>query len=316
VSLFIKKVKNAKDKIAYMRSLRMLVYSKQFSTSYGCYGLFFCDNKRGNEILRKLENAAHKEWDISNWKTDNRNLGKNVLNEIRDFISETLENLFSTEENSPVGVSGLEEFLFIPEDLIPKEDEDINENPFFGKESGKFDNEGFSMSSVIDDSKHRTNVSDEASPSNAIVVELKQTTAIPDESGDLGASNSGKKTKRHSSTHAPGNLPHTETEGSEEGTFTRNVPVTYRVIATRNLQGQIEHNLIIYAKQEVLNGFIQIGISGEQEDEILDIIFADKGIPDHNVLNNIHLMPGKNNIKIRLEDNMKHSILLKAYEVK
>jgi hypothetical protein len=266
--------------------------------------------------LRNLENAAHKEWDANNWKINNRTAdeGKVAVSEMKTFISSSLEKLFTTDDNTPISVSGLEEFLFIPEDLIPMEDDDIKENPFFGKESGEFDNEGFSMSSVIESKKPESN--EPNGSSNAIVVELKRTAAAPDDSGDLGSSNNGKKTKRHSSNHAPGNEPHIEIDDAEEGTFTRNVPVTYRVIATRNLQGQIEHNLIIYTKQEVQNGFIQISISGEQEDEVMDIIFSDHGIPDHNILNNIRLTQGKNNVKIRLEDNMKHSLLLKAYEVK
>jgi hypothetical protein len=317
VSLYIKKVKNAKDKIAYMRSLRMLVYSKQYQTSYGCYALFFCDDPKGNKILRELENAAHKEWDAYNCrnKKDFEEIGKAAIKEINEFISSTLERLFTTDDNAPVSVSGLEEFLFIPEELIPKEDDDINENPFFGKESGKFDDEGYSMTSVVNDVNSKDK---DSSTSDAIIVELKQAKANPDDSGELGSSNGNKKKKGTSEYASPGTSPYEESDDDDatEGTFTRNVPVKYRVVATRNLQGKIEHNLIIYSNREVQNGFIVVGISGEQEDEEMDIVYSDTGVPEHNVLKQISLSSGKNTIVIRLDDNMKHSLLLKAYETK
>ena len=66
VRFYIKIDKQASDRISYMRSPRMLVFNKPNTTGYGFYGVFICDDERGNEILRQTENPSHSEWDWKN----------------------------------------------------------------------------------------------------------------------------------------------------------------------------------------------------------------------------------------------------------
>lgn len=314
VSLYIKKVKDAKDKIAYMRSPRMLVYSRQFQTSYGCYCLFLCDNQSGNELLRKLENAAHKEWDYSNYK-ENTNLGKEALNSISSFITETLEELFASQDDTPLSISGLEEFLYLEDDMIPTENEDVNENPFLGIPSGEFDDTGTSMTSVLNPDTPKK--IERQREKTGKVVALKKTTAKSNPEGDLGGNDKHPASGKHNERPAPGNKPKIETDESEqEGTYSEFIPVSYRVIANKTPQGEMNHTIIIYAPHIIEDGMIELLIAGEQETECLDITFSDKGDFNNNQVFGLQFSEGKNEVIVRFDDNMKHPIILKAYEFK
>ena len=314
VSLYIKKVKDAKDKIAYMRSPRMLVYSKQNQTSYGCYCLFFCDNQLGNELLRNLENAAHREWEPSNYK-DNITLGKEAIKSISSFISESLEELFNTQDDTPLGISGLEEFLYLEDDMIPTENEDVNENPFFGIPSGEFDKEGTSMTSIIKPITPKT-VNKQGEKTGKVVA-LKKTKAKSDPKGNLGGNDKHPASGKHNERSAPGNKPKIETEEVEpEGTYSEFIPVNYRVIANRTLQGEMNHTIIIYAPHIIEDGMLELLIAGEQDTEALDITYSDNGDFNDNKVFGLQFSEGKNEVTVRFDDNMKHPIILKAYEFK
>ena len=311
VSLFIKKVKDAKDKVAYMRSPRMLVFSKQFQTSYGCYCLFFCDNKIGNEILRNLENAAHREWDPSNYK-DNIKIGKDAMDSIVSFISESFEKLFDSGDDVSLGISGLEEYLYLDDDLLPTEDEDIKDNPFLGNPSGDFDFEGTSMTSVIDNDKHRSK--EPKRERIGQVVAVVNTKAKSDPNGELGGNDKHPASDKHNQRPAPGDKPKMESEDGQEGSYRAFVPVKYRVIATKTLQGDINHTLIIYSPYDVKEAMIELLIAGEQDSEALDITYSDKGDFNENQVFDLSFKQGKNQVTVRFDDNMKHPIILKAYE--
>ena len=61
---------------------------------------------------------------------------------------------------------------------------------------------------------------------------------------------------------------------------------------------------------------IELLIAGEQETECLDITFSDKGDFNNNQVFGLQFSEGKNEVIVRFDDNMKHPIILKAYEFK
>ena len=64
---YLLKSKDALDKILYMRKPLMLVKGENSKSSYGYYGVFICDDRYGDKILRKTEGPAHDEWDPNNY---------------------------------------------------------------------------------------------------------------------------------------------------------------------------------------------------------------------------------------------------------
>lgn len=313
VSLYVKKVRDAKDKVAYMRSPRMLVFSKQFQTSYGCYCLFFCDNPTGNELLGKLENAAHREWEPANYKNDIKT-GAEAVKSINSFISTSLEELFASNTDSPLGISGLEEFLYLEDDMIPTESEDIKDNPFFGLPTGDSALQGTSMTSII--SEDKTKRIDVVAEKKGSVVTHRITTASTNEKGELGGNSNHPATDRRNHRPSPGDKRKMESEDGTEGTYNEVVSVKYRVIALRNPQGKMLHTIIINAPYDIEDGMIELLVAGEQDCEALDIAYSDKGDFNDNQVFGLQFHAGKNDVTIHFDDSMKHPIILKAYEFK
>lgn len=100
---------------------------------------------------------------------------------------------------------------------------------------------------------------------------------------------------------------------NEDGTFKTYLPIQFRVIA-QSEGDSITHNIIIYSPRDVIEGEIELITSGEQSDDLVDVIYTDNGKIKGNTITGIVLEEGKNTIKIRFKDNMRHALKLKAYE--
>ena len=76
------------------------------------------------------------------------------------------------------------------------------------------------------------------------------------------------------------------------------------------------HNLIIHSDYDVEKGRIDLKVGTEENDDIINVVWADKGLVRDNTVINLTLQQGVNKIKVRFADNMKHSIKLDTYEIK
>lgn len=313
VSLFIKKVKDAKDKIAYFRSPRMCVFSKQHQTSYGCYGVFFCDNPIGNELLKQLENGAHNEWDTSNIDGDS-SFGREAIASIKEFISKSLESIFASDSESPLGISGLEEFLYIEDDMLPSGEDEIRDNPFFGLITGEFTDAGTSMTSELNPLQPKIHPTPQSKQGH--VVAKKNTTAVSKSNGELGGIDCHPAFGRKNENPAPGNKPKTEIEEGVEGTYHEFIPVRYKVVATPNPQGRIEHTIILHSPRKIEDAMIELIVVCEQDTEVLEIFDSYEGDYNKNQIFGLELNKGKNKITFMFEDNIKHPVIIRCYEYK
>ena len=145
VRFFALKSKKATDKILYMRRPLMLVKARRTQSSNGFYGVFVCEDRYGNEILRKMENPAHNEWSSSNWRENGKivSKGREAIEEIDNFIIKVMEKLFSNSGSEVQQIQGLEEFLYIPT-AVDDDDEYVNES-LIGEVVGRRDEEGNSL---------------------------------------------------------------------------------------------------------------------------------------------------------------------------
>ena len=94
----------------------MLVKGKRTFSNNGFYGVFVCDDRKGNEILRHMENSAHNEWDPSTWQENGKivPLGKDAKTELDEFIIRAIESVFLKKSEGVQQILNLEEFLYIP----------------------------------------------------------------------------------------------------------------------------------------------------------------------------------------------------------
>lgn len=322
-TLYLIKAPVNKDKVIYMRRPLMLVYGKRTQTSYGVHGVFVCTNRDGDKILQSLENPAHDEWKASNWRDGNRRIvdkGTEAMNEIQDFIQRCYAALFSNAQDTALEITGLDELLYVPENLL-EDDEDKDQE--LGTPSGHVKDEGVSLTTDILDRKNKQNDEpDNANVGSVKIVEIGSSETLdeePDEDDSdtipvgIGG-HSRKKSKRKGGKPTAGESFVETKIANTDGTYKVYLPVRFRV-AAQSENGKNYHLLIIHSERDVIEGELELITIGEQTDDIVEIVYTDNGEIRDNFLTGVVLEKDKRNtIKILFKDNMRHALKLKAYE--
>lgn len=319
-TLYLIKHKDAKDKIVYMRRPLMLVYSKRTQTSYGVYGVFVCENIKGDKVLRNMENPAHDEWKAANWRNERNRVhpdGEQAILEIQEFIKRCLAKLFSNAEDTALEITGLDELLYIPEDLLGESDDSDH---VFGNPTGHIKDDGLAITSDIKERNLSPKENEDANI-GSVRIKLPGTSDIeePEETDDSVLAGIGGHTRKKSRTKggkptAGNNFGQRKIENTD-GTYKVFLPVEFRVVAQKE-GDEYYHNIIIHSPRDVIEGELEIVTIGEQTDDIVSIEWTDNGSSNLNLLTDVVLEEGKNVIKILFSDNMRHAIKLKAYENK
>ena len=313
VTLYVWRNKEARDGIIHLRKQRMFIFrSRYYSSSYGYYAVFICTDNHGNKLLQSIEDPSHRKWEPRR----NRNYGKQIIDEINNFVSDCLQEIFVTADGGPLGVTGLEDYLFVPEELVATEREDVEDNPFFGEPGDEIQDEGISPVTVIDPPE--PNISNERKESVGKVVTVTPPTGGERQSGGPlgGHRRSEGKKKRKGTGSSPDKSGFTPTETGKDGEFLENIPVRYRVMAEKK-NGKMVHSIILKSDFDVERGQIEIIVGGEENDEAIDITSSSQGIVEGNTVTNLKLQKGMSNIvDLEFADQMKHAIKLTAYEFK
>lgn len=317
VKLFINKKKSAPDKIAFIRSLQMLVYTKKNKSNNGMYGVFYCDDPKGNEILRNMENPAHDEWKTVNWKVNRRthSYGKNALKELEEFINDGLKKMFSLKEKTILDIKGLEEFLYIPTEY--DEDENLESESFIGMPTGELKDDGNSFTTdIIKGNDNPTIKSPGKSTSSGQILINHHTSGVDDAKGRMlsGHSDKPRKTKV-SGIQKPGDVKDRRKEDSsgKKGIFATPVSVPYRSFSqTEN--GIVYHYIVLHSEESFENVRLHFYAVGEDSEDELKVAETNTGNISGNIVRDIHLVEGRTKIRVRFTDNMKHSVKLLAEE--
>lgn len=309
------KVRGAQDKILYMRRLHMLVKARRTQSANGIYGLFLCDSKFGNKILRNTENPAHNEWAAGNWQIDGKKAkdGIDAIEEVDRFIIDVLEEIFAGREKNVQQIQGLEEFLYIPTE--PTEDDDLDNDSLTGEPVDESD-DGNSMSTELSDPIH-TPIEGKTELGKVLI---SDTSAYiqRDEHGNV-LSGHGIRKRRNQGGGGTGTRNIDGRYKSEDkgvnGEVLHEIPVTYRSFAQK-INDRVFHTLVIHSEYEVEKGRIDLMVGGEQSDDVINIEYCSKGDVRDNTISNLTISKGKNLLTIRFADNMKHAVKLDAYESK
>ena len=104
------------NQVAMVRKTGMVIYK------HGAFrglrvkfaGVFVCDNKEGNELLRQMEPPKHDEWDIDR---PAKGAGRAVRKEYHDWLRETLVALTPKVESDVAAVDELADYL--PDTISP-----------------------------------------------------------------------------------------------------------------------------------------------------------------------------------------------------
>ena len=318
VCLYVFKKKGATDKIAYIRALQMLVYSKRTKTNHGLYGVFYCDSEKGNDLLRNMENPAHDEWKASNWRVNGRayGMGRIALQEMDNFITECLSNAFSMKEKQAIDIKGLEEFLYIP--TAYEEDEDLESESQTGDTTGTMQEDGTSMTTDITDEEDNPTVTERPAPPSTGHVMINKTTMATNTTGGNLRSGHGEAERKPKTKgiQKPGNANdiRTEDETGEKGLFASPISIPYRSFSQHE-NGGIYHYVVLHPEEEIENVRLHFFAVGEESDEELQIAESNIGNISGNIIRDVHLPEGRLRLRVRFTDNMKHAVKLSAEEL-
>ena len=318
VCFYALKSKKAIDKILYMRRPLMLVKARRTQSSNGFYGVFVCEDRNGNEILRKTENPAHDEWVATNWKENGKTVvkGRTAIAEIDDFIIKVMEQMFSNNQTSVQQIQGLEEFLYIP--TAVDDDDDFENESLIGETIGQQDEEANAISTEVNNPMQTPITEKPAIGKIMITDSIEEKQKQDKEGGHLSGHGTRKKSHRGggglSSKRIEGHFSSAD-DGLQSSILTE-IPVRYRSFA-QVINGITIHNVIIHSDYDIQNGRIDLIIGGEQTDDIVAIKSCSLGGEiDANSISGLHIQKGKNVLNIVFADNMKHAIKLDAYELK
>lgn len=317
VTFYALKSKKATDKILYMRKPRMLVKARRTQSSNGFYGVFVCDDPKGNEYLRETENPAHDEWKSSNWRKDGKivSKGREAIEDVDKFIISVMERMFSNHGSDVQQIQGLEDFLYIPTAV---EDDFDNENDSLIGEIVDIQSDETGSITTDVSSPAISDSNNISSMGKVLITKGKDSLEKDDNGNHLGGHGTRKKKKKGGGGLGNKNIDgryKDVDEGIPGGTLSE-VPVRYRTFAQIE-NGKIVHNIVIHSDYDFENGRIDLIVGGEQTEEKVSIKSCfGAGEIDKNSVYSLKFHKGKNTLKIMFEDNMKHAIKLDAYELK
>lgn len=318
VQLYIYLEKELPNRISYLRKPKMVVYKRTNKKLTGYVGVFVCENERGNELLRQMENPEHNEWKKENFLVDmkpHKNARKAEI-ELRDFINESLEEISHTDIKIKHSILGLEEYLAIPEDLLGEEDdingENLNEK--YGLSSIEKSDDETGLETTI--KKEKVKISPRYEKKSSIAHPFNSEVTDEDDQKILtGPGVGGDKNNNIPSPESNKNLVNAS---DGEQISRRVIPVSYRVVAQDSSNG-IYHVLMIYSNNQIKDAEIELFVGTDNEilsaDNNINVIYTDRGECIKNIIKNLQLGVGKNQVTIKFEDNLRHTLKLKAYEI-
>jgi len=106
MKLYVKRDQNALSKTVFMRRPRIAVFEKTQRLTDGHAAVFLCEEKEGNEILARMEDPAHKDWDQDRYPND-----RNLLADIRKFVRDSLTSLAQRDPDEQQDVPSLGQYL-------------------------------------------------------------------------------------------------------------------------------------------------------------------------------------------------------------
>lgn len=309
-----------RSKVVFMRSLKMHVYTKKYNMSNSIAAVFICEDKLGNKLLGHLEPPAHNEWKAKYWRDERNRIipeGTQALEEIQGFIERSFRSMMNSREGECLDITELENYLPIPSDLLPDDDEDTKakgNNPKMG-EPGDIDENGTYATTQIDEPIDES-IESGGETDKGQVTSVVQGSFSENGSGKLGAvhqRSTGKKKKRGTGS-SPGTKPSRQNfDPNLPGSYSEVIDVDFSVMAKTN-GGKLWHDIIIQADDDYDNVLMNIIVCGEGSDEKLAIAESDKGTPKENQVSGLTLRTGVNKVSVRFNDNVKHTLTLEAYE--
>ena len=312
IKMYIKKVPGAIDKIVYMRRPRMIVYAQKSQSSLGFYGVFVCDDEKGDYLLSKLENSSHSKWSRDFYRDDITSEyiqeGVDAINELKEFCVECINKIAGDNPNNELSIAGLDDLLYIPDSLI----EDDNKPTVLGKPVDSDNEENGSLTTSAGNIEVDNPIQKNPAPIGTIMVESPGRATTPSTESVPAATGHGKGYREGGDEPAPGVDVDVADVDISRGKHFVPMDVPIRVFAQK-VDGVVYHIVVIHSDCVVENGKMELTVCGEQFDMQIRVLESDNGKPKNNTVTNMAFGNDVVKVKIRFADNMPHTVQTKLY---
>jgi len=295
-NLYFLPLEESLNYVAMMRRSHMVIYSRPFYSSSPYAGVLICDDKDGNEQLKKMEPPTHDKWDPAR----NKENGKKIMDEIENWIRTCLKKMRAERQSEIAEIPELEKYLPLSEEAeTGKQVDHYNKNKITEKEETSklvSENSSFSVKSRIEPYK--------------VSIINKEETGLGG-SGIVVRTGSRKRNKKNQK--APGG-------GSGKNKAYSSEEVNGRIYSmSKNFIDQ-EYMVVIRSQIDAKSNlkFRAIGEEGSEKVKIKKVL--DPRNVNYKISNNciygFYLEKDKEiRIKLFLEDKLKCSLNMEAYEI-
>lgn len=310
------------NRVVYCRKPRMIVYKQTKNKLSGYVAVFICENKRGDDLLKAIENQSHNEWNEINLKSNKYTVTecRTALREIADFINRTLEGLNAQGNKKIAFFEGLEDYFSTGEDLLDNEEyEDVSGETINQANGDESDNEseeetGAITTTKLEKKKKKTVIS------QGTYVPSNETTAVSeDPNGDNFVSGHTHPGNSIIPNNYPGKggEPTNNVEDPDSNTKKRRlIRVDAVTVAHYDENHNLCHTIVISSPQDVQRAEIEVYDCTDNSDIVkADIYDCFNGTAEDNLISDIDLKAGINHIEVAFNDNVKHTIKIQAYEI-
>lgn len=303
------------DLVLFMRSPRMVVGVQHNNSSQGYSAVFLCDEEKGNQLLRIMEDAAHRTWSKRQLKLDKRPKEKIlqaglIEDEMRDFIHWCLDVVFPARQTDSDDVE-LEDFT------VPMISESDTTNPLIGSlinHQGKNDEV---LGAPVDihagqsTSPHKSTFIGQAQ-----IIEPKKVQKAEAETEPSGGRKFDHPTapSQNPTPKSSGEDHYEEDEAKEERTVRMKLAVKYRVFSEEVNDGQFVYTLVIHSPQQEEKTYLTLIPVGETDDKSCNVHIqsASLGKIRENELSAVPLSEGKNVISFTVDNSGEYAFSLLA----
>jgi len=245
-TLYIHLKDDALGQFVFMRSQMMTIYT-ELRKCKRAEGVFVCDDAKGNEFLRRLEDYTHSSWLRKNYISNNFTnpiVASRALKAIDSYIIDSVNNELQLGAQDQEQIAGLEDILTI---TTPKGENDASKK---------------------DDVIDLENVKDKPKPKKENTAKPKtirqprQIKAKFDNKGRLLSNSGGKRKKRpiKPGPVKPGTLKNKsiESEDGKKGIYAVPVTVSYRTWSQEDSDGNVWHIVRIFSDKDINNAIIHL----------------------------------------------------------
>lgn len=253
--------KDMPDRWATMRKPHIIVEHHGSGLLSHFAAVLLCDNDEGNSYLAQLEDPTHERWseeETRNWTDLQKHEARQVLNEIKKFVRDTLKAVRGDDMKEQQDIPFLGRYL-------PAEDDETGERT----SGAALDLSGNSTEDETGERRTR----DDAAPVTGVARKHEQPSATTDQQETSSGNNSHGDGDSNGGTSNEGDEQGTNGGAEQQGDGTENIVLSPSQISFRSYRVGDEYRIVLQSDTDI-SGDLKIRAVGEDSNYLIELISA------------------------------------------